>query len=119
SQIDNVFIEIDAWAGTPEKTTAVLFNSVKKAPPSITNVVIITPTATGSETTVAPVVCKATSASFSNVYVISPITGTAITGVTQYADVDTFKTNVTTSALTGFNEYWDLTGDYPIFKTAK
>ena len=117
--IDNVFVEIDAWAETAKKTTAVLFHSVKKATPSISNVMIITPAATGSETTIAPVVCSAANAKFSNVYVISPISGTAIAGVTQYSDVATFKTNVTTSALTGFNEYWDLTGDYPIFKTAK
>ena len=119
TKIDNVFIEIDSWAETASKTTAVLFHSVKKATPSISNVVIITPAATGNETKVEPVVCSAANATFANVYVISPVTGTAITGVTQYNDVATFKQNVTTSTLTGFNEYWDLTGDYPIFKTAK
>ena len=117
--IDNVFVEIDQWIGSSAKTTAALFHSVKKATPAISNVVIITAAAAGGETTVAPVVCNATNATFTNVYVISPITSTAITGVVQYADVDTFKANVTTSALTGFNEYWDLTGDYPIFTTAK
>ncbi len=119
AKIDNVFVEVDAWVGTASKTTAVLFHSVKKATPSISNVMIITPAATGSETTIAPVVCSAANAKFSNVYVISPIAGAAITGVTQYSDVATFKTNVTTNILTGFNEYWDLTGDYPIFKTAR
>ena len=117
--IDNVFVEIDSWAETASKTTAVLFHSVKKATPSISNVVIITPAATGNETKVEPVVCSAANATFANVYVISPVTGTAITGVTQYNDVATFKQNVTTSTLTGFNEYWDLTGDYPVISTAK
>ena len=117
-KIDNVFVEIDEWIGSASKTTAVLFHSVKKATPSITNVMIITPAATGSETTVAPVVCNAANATFTNVYVISPITSTAITGVTQYSDVVTFKANVSASTLTGFNEYWDLSGAYPIFKSA-
>jgi hypothetical protein len=118
-KIDNIYVEIDEWIGSASKTTAVLFHSVKKATPSVTNVMIITPTAGGSETTIQPVVCNATSATFSNVYVISPIAGTTITGVTQYNNVDAFKASVTTSTLTGFNAYWDMTGDYPVFHTAK
>ena len=60
----------------------------------------------------------ATNTRFTNVYVISPIV-TKDDTVTNYADIATFKANVTTSTLTGFNAYWDLTGDYPVISTAK
>ena len=39
------------------------------------------------------------------------------TGITKYDDAVTFMSNVNISALTGFNSYWDLTCDYPVFKS--
>ena len=120
--ITDIYVEIDAWAETAGMYTAALFNKVnntKWGKPTVSNVVVVTPAATGSETSIQPALITATNITFTNVYVISPVTGTAITGVTQYSDVATFKTNVTTSTLTGFNAYWDLTGDYPVIATAK
>ena len=56
---------------------------------------------------------------YTNVYVISELSAVRkgeTTDITIYADEDTFKANVTTSNLSNFNEYWDLTGNYPVFK---
>ncbi len=114
--IDNVFVSVDYSAsGTNQGLFAKAWGKV-----TVSNLMVV---ATGGNSGAfavngADANGRAENYTYTNVYAIStlqPVCYGESTGITIYADVDTFKTNVTTSELTNFNEYWDLTKDYPVF----
>ena len=123
--IENVFIEIDGWKnvdGLSLITAPLYIHNKANANSRIENVMVIMPdvpstiskkNAVGSLVGVSSEVTKAI-----NTYVISPI-ATNIPNLANYKDIATFKASVNTSTLEGFNDYWDLTGDYPVLATAK
>ena len=128
--IDNVFIGITQYGSNwnalygystdTEKTTRTN---------SITNMMVVSPT--WANTRVLDLVWNNQASNrispdaYSNVYVISANDLSygredgVFAGVTKYADVATFKQKVNTATLTGFNEYWDLSGEYPVFVSSK
>lgn len=116
--IDNVFISVEynsaSWnQGLFEKAWG---NA------SLSNVMVVATGGNANAFALGAMWNNETKYSYNNVYVISALGAVRVgspDGITIYADVDTFKANITTSDLTNFNEYWDLSKDYPMFKTKK
>ena len=116
--IDNVFVSVEYNAapwnqGLFEKA----WGNV-----SISNMMVVATGGNANTFAVGAMYNNETRYTYTNVYVISalaPVRVGSSTGITIHADVDTFKANVTTSELTNFNKYWDLSKDYPVFITAK
>ena len=69
-----------------------------------------------------------TNGKYANIYIISSLNGftdstskvpvNTIDGVVKYDTVYDFASNVNVSEL-GFGDAWDLTGEYPVFKTSE
>ena len=123
-EISNVFVEISGWANVDglKITSAALGlrGHVSNDKSKVENVVVVAlsaPSVASGSAVGSLFANTAANTTFTNVYVISPI-ATKDDTLVNYASIDTFKKNVTTSTL-DFNAYWDLTGDYPVISTAK
>ncbi len=129
AQISNVFVEVTNWNANHNTSPLILgTKGHNSAFPVFKNVMIIAhgtpPTNPGNYGAGSMFLDSGNmnGATCSNVFVVStvPILSDRdeMNGVLRFDSIDLFKQNVTTSTLTGFDDCWDLTGDYPVFKTA-
>ncbi len=122
--IENVFIEIEGWEnvdGLSLITAPLYIHNKANANSRIENVMVVmpeVPTTISSKNAVGSLVGVASDVTpANNTYVLSPIE-TKISSVTNYGSVADFKSNVNVSEL-DFGDIWDLTGEYPVFKTSE
>ncbi len=114
--IDNVFVSVDYSASG---TNQALFERAWGIA-TISNLMVVATGGNENTFAIAGMWNNETNYTFTNVYAISALKAVRtgeFANIRIYADALAFADNVNTSALNGFNSYWDLSGAYPVFKS--
>lgn len=131
ASVDNVFVHVSSWSATGNISALIVQlkdnTSNPAVPISLSNIFVVTPQAGGGGGTYSALFAGSSDVGEnlterSNIYVISPVALSSVaaeySGVTQFADVESYIDANIDHEGGGYNDYWTFSETFPMFAAA-